>query len=47
MAMYSMSVRKNQQDLVNVNTDFTRYLVITLNAIASLCNASINYAKSV
>lgn len=47
MAMYSMSVRKNQQDLVNLNADFTRYIVVTMNAIASLCNDSINYAKSV
>lgn len=47
MAMYSMLVRKNQQDLLNICSDFTRYLVITLNAIASLCNDSINYAKSV
>lgn len=47
MAMYSMLVRKNQQDLLNICSDFTRYLVVTLNAIASLCNDSINYAKSV
>jgi len=47
MAMYSMIVRKNQQDLLDLNADFTRYLVITLNAIASLCNDSINFAKSV
>jgi len=47
LAMYSMIVRKNQQDLLDLNADFTRYLVITLNAIASLCNDSINFAKSV
>lgn len=47
MAMYSLLVRKNQQDLLDICSDFTRYLVITLNAIASLCNDSINYAKSV
>lgn len=47
MAMYTMLVRKNQQDLLDVTSDFTRYLVLTLNAIASLCNDSINYAKTV
>lgn len=45
--MYSTLVRKNQQDLLNICSDFTRYLVITLNAIASLCNDSINFAQSV
>ena len=47
LAMYTLLVRKNQQDLLDVCSDFTRYLVITLNAIASLCNDSINFVKSV
>lgn len=45
LAMYSMLVRKNQQDLLNITSDFTRYLVLTLNAVAGLCNDTINFVK--
>lgn len=46
MSSFSMLVRKNQQDLLNLRSDFTRYLVITLNAIAGLCNDTINFIKA-
>lgn len=45
MAMFSMLVRKNQQDLLNITSDFTRYLVLTMNAVAGLCNDTINFVK--
>lgn len=45
LAMYTMLVRRNQQELLTIVADFTRYQIIALNSLASLCNDSINYIK--